>query len=140
MIPRCFPSRARCVAVRISRRYLVALMVGLPACYSWQPVDLAPSPRFGRRASVRVERSDGTRVHLARPRIAGDSIVGSTGHLRTPVSLPLTGVTRAWQSRFSGRKTAVLVGFMGLGAALIYQGLSDMNVGLAPSGGCFGGC
>lgn len=140
MNPRRF-ARPHHAAVRLSRLCMVALLFSLPACFSWRPVDLAPPSRLDRHGSVRVERSDGSYIVVARPRIAGDSIVGRTGRaFRTPTALPLTGVTRVWESRFNAKKTAVLVGVMGLGAALIYQGLSDMNVGLAPSGGCFGGC
>ena len=140
MIRRRFPPRPRHPAVRIARLSVLAILFTLPACYSWRPVNLAPPADLGRHASVRVERSDGSRIVFARPRIAGDSIVGRTGQLRTPISLPLTGVTRVWESRFSPQKTAVLVGFMGLGAALIYQGMSDMKVGLTPSGGCLALC
>lgn len=140
MIRRRFPPRPRHPAVRIVRLSVLAILFTVPACYSWRPVNLAAPADLGRHASVRVERSDGSHIVFAHPRIAGDSIIGRVGPLRTPISLPLTGVTSVWESRFSAQRTAVLVGFMGLGAALIYQGMSDMKVNVAPSGGCLALC
>lgn len=131
-----FATRPRRVASPVSRLPAVALLLGLPACYSWQPVFLASPPRFDPHTSVRVERSDGSRVVFDRPRVASDSLVGLAGDWSTPTAIPLAGVTRAWESRFSGKRTAVLVvTVIGVSVAVLAYAASDMEFNWSVSAG-----
>jgi hypothetical protein len=127
MAPQRFAARPR-RARRVPRLPALALLLGLPACYTWQPVDLAPPPRFGPHASVRVERADGSRVAFDRAQIAGDSLAGLTGVWLTPTTVPLADVTRVWESRFSaGRTAALVVGVLGAGVAFLAYAVGNME-------------
>ncbi len=54
------------------------LSLSLTACTSWQPATVAPAQLLSDKhpESVRVTRTDGSRLRIYFPRIAGDSLVG----------------------------------------------------------------
>ena len=83
-------------AWRAPRLPALALLLGLPACYGWRPVLLAPARDFGRRTEVRVERADGSLVLFKGPRVIGDSLHG------VPEAVSAAGRTRTTDTRASG--------------------------------------
>ena len=117
---------SRRAGLRSSRLQQLVFLLCLPACHSWQPVELAPARDFGSGASVRVERLDFSRVAFSGPRVVGDSLLGLRGSSSTHVAIALTDVLRAHQRQFSGTRTTLLVGAVALGAALVVVG-SYMN-------------
>ena len=119
-------SLSRRAGLRSARLQQLALLLCLPACHSWQPVELAPTRDFGPGARVRVERLDLSRIAFSGPRVVGDSLLGLQGGSSTHVAIALTDVRSAHQRHFSGTRTTLLVGAVGLGVALVVVG-SYMN-------------
>ena len=104
------------VAARFHR---LALLLCLPACHSWRPVELAPARDFGPSARVRVERQDLSWVAVSGPRVVGDSLLGLRGRSSAHTAVALADVRRADQRRFSGRRTSLLVGGIVATAAIV---------------------
>jgi hypothetical protein len=122
-------SSRSCTALRISRLPALALLVGLPACSSWRPIDLAPSPAFGERAVVRVESANGTLAVIEQALVVRDSIVGVAERTSTPIAVPLADVGRAWELRFSGKRTALLLAsVVGVLMAIAAYGASTIPI------------
>ena len=64
----------------LSRSYFRSLLLvaALSGCTSWQPSTVAPAQLLSDEhpESVRVTRTDGSRLRIYFPRIAGDSLLG----------------------------------------------------------------
>ena len=54
---------------------LAWVAVSVTGCTGWRQVAVAPDALAGNPTQVRVTRTDGTRITLADPRIAGDSLL-----------------------------------------------------------------
>jgi hypothetical protein len=105
------------VAFRFRR---LALVLCLPACHTWKPVELAPGAAFATDARVRVERTDWSRVVIIGPGVVQDSLFGWDRSTKLLAAVALADVRRADERRFSGWRTTLLVvgvvvgGFVGL--------------------------
>ena len=90
-----------------ARRFAFALW--LTACYTWRPVQLAPTPAFHEKDRVRVVRSNGSRTELASPSVVDDSLVGLGRKPETRVAVPMTEVRRVETRQLSTVRTVLLV-------------------------------
>jgi hypothetical protein len=109
-----------------SRFRRLALLLCLPACHTWRPVELSPVPQFEPTSLLRVERPNHPSITFTRARVVADSLVGVPAVASSPTSVALADVTRAEVRRFSGMRTTLLIiGVLGsLGAATL---ASPMN-------------
>jgi len=127
---------------RIAARRL-ALLLLLPACHTWRPVELAPNKGFETDNPVRVEtkapstdslvvsgnhsagKSHG-RVVFHGASVDGDSLFGVRSGSAQPVAI--ADVRRAEERRFSARRTTTLavgvvtLGFIGVIALALASG------------------
>jgi len=119
---------------RIAARRL-ALLLFLPACHTWRPVELSPVPQFEPTSHVRVERTDHPSITFTRARVVADSLVGVPAVASSPTSVALADVTRAKVRRLSGKRTTLLIigvaGGLGAAAALVAKEM-EKGVGLGP--------
>ena len=67
-------------------------------------------------AVIEVKGQYGVRVAVAHPRVSGDTVYGTQAGGNTDVALPLREIERITTKRFSGARTAMLIGG---GAALV---------------------
>jgi hypothetical protein len=101
----------------LPRSLLAAVLVAQSGCSTWQVVDVSPRAVEGSH-EVRVTRPDGTRVVIASPRIAGDSLVGTRGgHPASAVALPLSEVSRLAIRHADGERNSAILLFAGATAA-----------------------
>ena len=114
----------------LTARWL-ALLLFLPACHTWRPVELAPNKGFQTDNRVRVERkapstdslvvsANGSASKSRAPivfngaSVVGDSLVGVRPGSAQPVAI--ADVRRAEERRFSGGRTTLLaIGVVTLG-------------------------
>lgn len=84
-------------------------VVVLAGCRTWQPLAVAPGPAIAetRPDGVRLVRTDGTRITVARPQVRADSIVGFDGF--DPVGAPLAEVRSVEIQRWSVPRTTGLI-------------------------------
>lgn len=78
---------------------------------------MSPSALEGHPSEVRVTGSDGTRLALTDPRIAGDSLYGSAGG--KDAVLPLGEVSRIAVQQPAGAKTAAALTFVAAAAIAV---------------------
>jgi hypothetical protein len=115
----------------------LALAAGLVcACKSWQAPRISPSEVIRQRqpTSIRVLRTDSTRIELRSPRVVGESLVGfrvePSSSDSGPLAIPLSQVSQVTIRQPDPIRTAVviaatLVGLGGLLFAVAFgQGLS----------------
>ena len=90
-----------------ARRVLAAFTLAVTAgCSSLQPV---PVEFITEATPLNVQISDGHRtVDVANPRLSGDTVLGTSWG--SPVAIPLRRVQRVSTVRFSGARTAMLIG------------------------------
>ncbi len=129
---------------RIAARRL-ALLLLLPACHTWRPVELAPNTGFETNNRVRVERkapsTDSVVAAANGPAgkshapvvfhgvsVDGDSLFGVRSGSAQPVAIAVADVVRAEERRFSGGRTALLAvgvvvgSFVGLVGLILASG------------------
>ena len=87
------------------RRLLVLLC--LPGCHVWAPVQLTPARDFGRNAQVRVARMDSSTVVFYGPRVVGDSVVGIWAGSSARTAVALADVRGAKEYQLSRTRTAL---------------------------------
>ncbi len=98
---------------------LTALVVTLlPACYAWAPTDVSPRQLLPAEhpEALRLTLKDGSRVELAKPEIAGDSILGTAGQqhdhfmeIDSTVTKPLDDIVAVEVKRLNSVRTGVVV-------------------------------
>jgi hypothetical protein len=77
---------------------IVVLAASLGACHSWRAEGVAPSAVITEKkpSSVRITKTDSSRVEMYNPAISGDSLVGTTlgpgGQSHVPYAVPLSDV------------------------------------------------
>lgn len=98
---------------------LIWLTVGQSACFSWERVAL-PQPGPQAVGYVRVVRSDGETLRLARARIEADSLIGRKARLFSTrrVSVPTDSMRSLERRRTEWAKSAGLAVVMVAAAAL----------------------
>ncbi len=111
--------------MRLMRVRGLTFVLWLNACYTWRPVELAPTPTFRETERIRVVRSDGTRTELAAPLIVDDSLVGHRSRPVTRVAIPTTDIKRVEVRKLNGVRTALVVGGV---AAAVYLALAAYAV------------
>lgn len=94
---------------RVVRARDLAFALWLTACYTWRPVQLAPTPAFHENDRVRVVRSNGSRTELASPSVADDSLVGRGRRPEARVAIPMTEVRRVETRQLSTVRTVLLI-------------------------------
>ena len=101
---------------RFARTSVVLLLVLLAGCRTWRTVEMAPGPAIleTRSETVRLRRSDGTRVMVSQPQVRADSIVGFDGF--DIVGAPLADVSAVEVQDWSGPRT---VGFVVAQASIV---------------------
>lgn len=112
-----------------TRRVLSALLltIYLPACHEWQVRDVAPAELVDHQhpAAIRVTRMDSSQVTVDQPRVAGDSIVGSSHDLR--VAVAVADISRVAVRRTDALATAVLI--LSIAGVIIGVAAASANVG-----------
>ena len=107
--------------IRVSSvRVCLGAVLACSACTSWQQVSLSPAAVQAGPPSVRVTRSDGTRLIVDDPRIADDSLYGRRDGRDTV--LALAEISRIAVQKPSNAKNAAALTFVAatLGTALIW--------------------
>lgn len=127
----------------LAARWL-ALLLLVPACHTWRPVELAPNTGFQTENKVRVERkapstdslvgsANGSASKTRTPMVfngasvVGDSLVGVRPGSAQPIAI--ADVRRAEERRFSALNTSRLtVGVVGVALlGLVAVGLASMG-------------
>jgi hypothetical protein len=121
-------------SIRSRRLGLLLAATLLPGCHSWRTSDVPPAETLSRRPEqVRVTRSDGTRLVLRYPRLAGDTLVGvgRASSSETSVAVSLSDVRTIEVHRFDVGETVGLVAGIGATAILVAAAAGDDG----PAGG-----
>jgi hypothetical protein len=94
------------------------LLIGSLACASVQPV-LQPAEFIPRTNPdlVLVVYKDNSEVPVAKPRLVGDTLVGTWVGVNEPVAVPLSEVQRIDAKQRSGKRTALLIAGVAVMAA-----------------------
>jgi hypothetical protein len=96
------------------------MVIACQACTSWQQVEVSPEAVGAGPPAVRVTRTDGVRLVIHDPRIAGDSLYGK--RFERDTVLALSNVSRMAVQRPANAKNAAALTFIAatLGAALAW--------------------
>jgi hypothetical protein len=95
------------------------LCVHLGGCRTWQPVQVSPRQFIEAESPYKIRFRDysGAWTHVTYPRVAGDTIAGTTPERRpsdgklveTPIRMAVTDVPRIEAKRINGPQTVVAV-------------------------------
>jgi hypothetical protein len=112
---------------RAASRTSLLLVLALAACRTWRaaPLPVAGAPDRAVRGHLRATRADGSRVELARARVARDTLRGEPRRAgddgaRPPVAVPLDSLRRLETRRVSVARTLGLY-FGVMGAVFLGQ-------------------
>jgi hypothetical protein len=112
-------------AVRSWRRLVstLLLLTYLPACSTWQVGTPTPAQFVEQKKphSIRVTRTDGSRITLTSPMVRNDSILGNSGagDPEHSVALALSDVQQVEVRKIATGKTLLLVGGILVAVAII---------------------
>jgi hypothetical protein len=130
----CSRARRRCAG-----RAAALVLLAVPgACRTWrtEPLPTAGAPARSVAARVRATRADGSRVELARARVAGDTLRGERREngpsgRPSPVAVPLDSLRALEARRVSWPRTgALVVGALLAWFAVAFAALSAAGPGL----------
>lgn len=108
----------------IKRPIALVTLALTAACSSIQAVPIEFISEM-KPTTVDLYTGYGRHVEITNPQLVGDTVVGTSGGLKT-VSVPLAHVEQISARRFSGARTAMLVGSLTVLAALgTYMVLND---------------